>query len=385
MNFDDESYVRLYPRRTLTNRRLKWQGRAVMHAMLGEFDRVGVFAHDGDAAECISLVTEIPLDVARAGLERLVETETWIVTGDEIIWPSYHRAQTCARSDRTRQAESRARRAADAAARGQTTRPPRRSTSRPVTSGHDTPSRAVTGGHEPPSAVTPNSGLAIPSLARDPDRARAREVDESADADELAPLPGPERPEDGRARDGAHDGPRDAGEAHAGQREAAPALVTSYPRGWRWSDETRDAAAREGLTEADLAEHVEYWTLHHWRNPVDRADLDAETRRQLTSIKDRVMLARRNGFAAEPIDRYAWHPDQAARAFCTERNLDLRFAADAYRKAGTPERLGSLIAHDDFLARLRCWADTGQFIASGPRPRKRRPPPAAAEDERGAA
>lgn len=134
MNFEDEPYVRKYPRKTVTNRLLGWEGRAVLDAMLGEFDAAGIFAIRGDAALCISAVTDIPIDVVRVGLARLTETDTWVVTARSITWPTYEEAQNCRRNDRIRQRESRRVRSAQSVT--------------DVTSGHGK-SQPVTPSHPP--------------------------------------------------------------------------------------------------------------------------------------------------------------------------------------------------------------------------------------------
>lgn len=117
MDFADEPYVRKYTRKTLTSRLLGWEGRAVMDAMLGEFDAAGIFAIRGDATSCVSAITELPVEIVRVGLERLVETETWVITDRSITWPTFEEAQNCSRSDRVRKREYRKRRA-DAAITG---------------------------------------------------------------------------------------------------------------------------------------------------------------------------------------------------------------------------------------------------------------------------
>src|ERR1044071_3691154 len=136
MDFSDEPYVRKYTRKTLTWKLLGWEGRAVLDAMLGEFDAAGLFAIRGDAAVCISAVTDIPIEVVRTGLARLVETETWVVGARGITWPSYEEAQNGRRSDRLRRRESRRARSAQAV----TDVTSRHGESRPsvtdVTSGH---------------------------------------------------------------------------------------------------------------------------------------------------------------------------------------------------------------------------------------------------------
>jgi hypothetical protein len=116
VDFSDEPYVRKYTRKTVTSRLLGWEGRAVMDAMLGEFDAAGVFDFRGDVVRSICAVTDIPEPFARVGLERLTDTETWLIKGHKIVWPTYEEAQNCNRSDRVRQRASRKERARKALA-----------------------------------------------------------------------------------------------------------------------------------------------------------------------------------------------------------------------------------------------------------------------------
>lgn len=173
MDFSDEPYVRKYTRKTVTNRLLGWEGRAVLDAMLGEFDPAGIFEIRGDAARCIMAVTEIPLEVVKLALQRLIETETWVVTARSITWPTYEEAQNCMRSDRIRKRESRRARSAQSVTGADTIG--RAVTN--VTSGH-AESREVT---LPPSAPSHPSPLPVLPV-RDPDRAR--------EVTETRPVPG---------------------------------------------------------------------------------------------------------------------------------------------------------------------------------------------------
>lgn len=182
MDFSDEPYVRKYPRKTVTNRLLGWEGRAVLDAMLGEFDAAGIFEIRGDAARCIVAVTEIPLEVVQVALARLIETETWVVTARSITWPTYEEAQNCTRSDRLRKRESRRARSAQSVT-DVTSCPPR---SQPVT---DCPemSQDVT---LPPSApILPSPHPSSPP-EQDPDPERAREDSPKAPAPEPERFPG---------------------------------------------------------------------------------------------------------------------------------------------------------------------------------------------------
>ncbi len=63
-----------------------------------------------------------------------------------------------------------------------------------------------------------------------------------------------------------------------------------FPEGWRWSSETESAAAMAGVTTADLAEHVTWWTPRRWSVPVH--DLDGALRAALPSIRKRAETQR---------------------------------------------------------------------------------------------
>ena len=175
---------------------LGWDGRAVMQGMLGgeEFDRAGVFEYVGDPAECIALVTEIPIELVRAGLQKLLATKTWVLTDSAIVWPHYVEAQTCPKSDKGRQAECRKRRNDAARSPEQTSSSEQTLRSRPEPPPRHEPSRAVTPCHEPSRSVTPNQGLSQPDPSlSDPDRACAQEIDISPKAPSEPPPSSGER------------------------------------------------------------------------------------------------------------------------------------------------------------------------------------------------
>lgn len=341
MHFADESYVRKYPRKTLTSRLLRWEGRAVLDAMLGEFDRAGVFELAGDPAECIATVTEIPIEIVRLGLERLIATRTWVVSSAAIVWPTYVEAQTCGRSDRARQRSSREQRAAKAANGVASRNGP--DDPEPETA---PPSQPVTAGHNPSRIVTPS--LAIPSRSSLPERAPA--------------------------------GARDGGKPKPKTERRWP----RFPAGWRWSDATTAAAAELGLAAGDLQAHVDYWTVRPFAVPP--SDLDGELRRSLAGIAER-KRGKTGAQPGAPPDSYAWTPTAEHRALALLHGFDLRAAVAAYRETGAPDTLGTLRANEDFTRRLRCWALLGgAFLASGKLPRRpREPEPDAAAKEAGAA
>jgi 5-methylcytosine-specific restriction endonuclease McrA len=97
LNYEDEDYVRFYTRDTVSWMALGWEGQAVLSLMLhGKFDRSGVFECDShDYEDAVSLVTGLPVAVARAGLAALTRADVWICAPGAIVWPTYVRAQYC--------------------------------------------------------------------------------------------------------------------------------------------------------------------------------------------------------------------------------------------------------------------------------------------------
>lgn len=147
MNFEDEPYVRVYKRKTVTTKLIGWEGRAVLHAMMLEVDRAGVFDLSGEQpTDAIAALTEIPIDVCRVGLGRLIERGVVEHVGDHLVLPRFVMGQSAAQSDRVRQAESRALRSALARGIAPSTVTVRDETSQPVTECH-VRSHGVTVGH----------------------------------------------------------------------------------------------------------------------------------------------------------------------------------------------------------------------------------------------
>jgi hypothetical protein len=154
MNFEDESYVRLYTRDTPSWKLLGWEAQTVLlHMLRDRFDRSGVFDCEcHDLSHAVTAVTGLPTEIVKAGIARLLESKTWVLNGSLVVWPKYVEAQSCKRSDRARQRESREKRRT-------------RAMSEVPAHGHGE-SHAVTRGHEMSQPVTPS--LAELSLAETP-------------------------------------------------------------------------------------------------------------------------------------------------------------------------------------------------------------------------
>lgn len=149
----------------------------------------------------------------------------------------------------------------------------------------------------------------------------------------------------------------------------------SYPRGWReWSLDTAKEAVAQGLTTADLAGHVDYWSLRDFPGGAVN-DLDGELRRSIPGIVERKRKASDGSAGPPPATSgspYDWAPTAEHRAFVAARASSLpgnalQIAARAYRATGIPDKIGTLAANDDFMRRLRWWADNGGDFPLGKR------------------
>lgn len=109
MNFEDEPYVRLYTRDTVSWKRLGWEGQAVFCLLLRKLDRAGILEGTGNPVEDVALFIEMPTDIIRVGLERLIKQGIVEVAGDSLVLPKFIEAQAVVRGPKERQRECRER------------------------------------------------------------------------------------------------------------------------------------------------------------------------------------------------------------------------------------------------------------------------------------
>lgn len=189
MNFGDEHYVRIYTRDTKTWLKWGWEGQAVFLFVMRKLDKAGMLDDIDEPISDISLMTGLPEEVVSIGLNRVISSGALELVGSRMICPNYVEAQSARKSDRARQQESRAKRAAEA-----------RVTS--VTSGHDlgqsvtkrdSESQNVTVGHDLSHDVTPSHTLsqmspsAVQCSAVQRSAVQSRGVGGNTGSDEPAP------------------------------------------------------------------------------------------------------------------------------------------------------------------------------------------------------
>lgn len=115
MNFEDEQYVRLYTRKTITSKRLGWEGRTVLWHLMCEADRSGIIeVGDGDLAEALAvLLGDIPEEVIKVAIPRLASQGVTSRHGSKLLLVRFQEAQEAKRSDKVRAKECRDRRRAE--------------------------------------------------------------------------------------------------------------------------------------------------------------------------------------------------------------------------------------------------------------------------------
>ncbi len=109
MNFDDERFVKIFTRDTVTWKLLGWEGRCVLLMLLRKVDRAGC-VDLGSGIEGLALLLDLPEDVTERGFAACLRRGC-VTQHDQIaVVPNFVRAQDSRQTDRVRQAESRARR-----------------------------------------------------------------------------------------------------------------------------------------------------------------------------------------------------------------------------------------------------------------------------------
>lgn len=156
MRFEDERYVRLYTRDTVTWKLLPWQAKVLLPLLLRKVDRAGLLELEGeDAVEAIAAAVEIPVDVVGVGLAGLVTRKVIEVRGDTLVWPRFLEGQEAKTTDAQRKRDSREHARSKARLQGFDPGTDCHATGRPVTPCDQT-SQAVTSGHSEPSLAEPS-------------------------------------------------------------------------------------------------------------------------------------------------------------------------------------------------------------------------------------
>ena len=117
MNFEDERFVKIYTRDTVTWKLLGWEGRCVLAMLLRKVDRAGCLDVPPEGMEGLCLLLDLPEDITERGLSACLRRGCVVHTGTVLTIPRFIAGQESRQSDKLRQQESRSKRR-DCAMRG---------------------------------------------------------------------------------------------------------------------------------------------------------------------------------------------------------------------------------------------------------------------------
>lgn len=143
LDFENEQYVKVYKRDTVTLMLLSWQARALLWEFLRRCDRSGVIDVGGHGSRGLAAVVRMPCEVVAIALPELVESGTVMAGTGCYVMPRFLEAQEARQSDAQRQRESRGRKRSQAIDSSDSAC---HTLSQNVTGGDET-SHAVTRGH----------------------------------------------------------------------------------------------------------------------------------------------------------------------------------------------------------------------------------------------
>lgn len=109
MRWDEERYVRLYTRDTVTWKLLPWQSRCLLPLVMRKADRDGSLDLSGAGTEGLAALVELPLEVTEPGLAGLLARGVVAMDGDVLRMPNFRAAQESRQTDAARKREQRER------------------------------------------------------------------------------------------------------------------------------------------------------------------------------------------------------------------------------------------------------------------------------------
>ena len=165
MRWEDERYVRLYTRDTMTWKMLSWQSKCLLPIIMRKLDRAGVLDLGTDGLPGLAVLTDMPLEFVESAMPDLLKREVFMLADSVLVMPNHLAAQEAIQSDKLRKAIQRERDrlaavSASSHENGQSVTL-RDQSSRIVTESH-APSQAVTPSHSESREVTPC--CAVPSV-----------------------------------------------------------------------------------------------------------------------------------------------------------------------------------------------------------------------------
>jgi hypothetical protein len=104
MNWEDEPYIKLYTRDTVSYKLLPWQGRCLLPLIMRKLDRAGVMdIGKYPPSEAVSVMVDVPIDVTKVGIEALLQAGILEVGNGALLCPNFLEAQEARQSNKARQ------------------------------------------------------------------------------------------------------------------------------------------------------------------------------------------------------------------------------------------------------------------------------------------
>lgn len=178
MRWEDERYVRVYTKDTITWGALPWQSRAIWALILRKVDRAGLLDLADEGVDGLADLIKMPVEVVEPGLTGILRKGYAVMRGTILVVPNFIEAQETPQGDAARKRASREK------ARAIVTK--RDVESQDVTEGHETgpgvtsghaESRAVTPSHSVPSRAVPSQTVLDPPTPKRPDGSIAKVAD----------------------------------------------------------------------------------------------------------------------------------------------------------------------------------------------------------------
>lgn len=284
MRWEDERYVRLYTRDTITWKMLPWQGRALLALLFRKVDRAGLIDVGEYGPDGLAALVELPVEVVSEGLASLIKCKTaqWAGNGTVLFLPKFLEAQEAHQSDAQRKRDQRERSVAKASLEsiGLATEMSHgvtdgHKTGPDVTTGH-TESQVVTAGHSDPIRSVPSLPIrsdvvASPNVEAKP-KAEQKSFDVIAKADTTPKAPSkpkaeplPFKPDEAiEALAKGSQGRFVASRLNQGHSIAVTGLIRKYPEleVWeqvgRWIGSGGESWMRDGLDIRNIG-NFEIW------------------------------------------------------------------------------------------------------------------------------
>jgi hypothetical protein len=103
MRWEDERYVRLYTRDTVTWKLLPWQAKCLIPLLMRKLDRQGIADVGSDGLAGIAVLTDLPLELVEAAWPELVKRGVFTLESGRVSMPNYMAAQEARSSAAERQ------------------------------------------------------------------------------------------------------------------------------------------------------------------------------------------------------------------------------------------------------------------------------------------